>query len=78
MKKQEVKIGKVYMVKVSNNVVPVKITEAHHVSGWHGKNMVTGRAVRIKSAARLRYECLPDATTKFLNDSIPGVMRGIF
>ena len=75
MKKQDVEIGKIYMVKVSANVVPVKITEAHHYSGWHGKNMVTGRAVRIKTAGRLRYECVPEATTKFLNDSIPGVMQ---
>ena len=55
MKKDEVKVGREYLVKVSDRVVPVRI-EAEHASGkgWVGMNVMTGRQVRIKSAQRLR------------------------
>lgn len=72
MKRDDVKIGSVYAVKVSGTVQPVRITGerpervgtrgcrdsgCHAVhDGWYGKNMLTGREVRIKSATRLRYE----------------------
>jgi len=55
MKKDDVKVGQEYLVKVSDRVVPVRI-DAEHASGkgWVGTNIVTGRQVRIKSAQRLR------------------------
>jgi len=55
MKKDEVKVGQEYLVKVSDKVVPVRI-DAEHASGkgWVGTDVVTGRQVRIKSAQRLR------------------------
>ena len=55
MKKDEVKVGQEYLVKVSDKVVPVHI-DAEHSSGkgWVGTNTLTGRQVRIKSAQRLR------------------------
>ncbi len=54
MKKNEVKVGGVYKAKVSNNLVSVKITSENPSGGWSGKNLNTGKTVRIKSAQRLR------------------------
>jgi hypothetical protein len=54
MKKKEVLIGNVYLVKVSGSLCPVKITEECRFGGWYGKNLYTGRSVRIKTAGRLR------------------------
>jgi len=54
MNKQEVRIGEVYLVKVTDKVVPVEILEEHTRNGWIGRNTVTGREIRIKSARRLR------------------------
>jgi len=55
MKRDDVRVGQQYLVKVSDRVVPVRI-DAEHASGkgWVGTNVVTGRQVRIKSAGRLR------------------------
>ena len=60
MKKNEVQVGKVYAMKVSGDVVPVKITgekwSGDKHTGWTGTNTQTNRGVRIKSAQRLRGE----------------------
>lgn len=54
MKKNEITIGGVYVAKVSGRIVPVRITGASPYGGWDGINTKTTRAVRIRSAARLR------------------------
>jgi len=54
MKKKDVQIGEVYAVKVSGQIAPVVIDEAHPAGGWVGTNEMTHRQVRIKSAQRLR------------------------
>jgi len=56
MKKNEIKIGHVYNAKVTGKIVPVQIVSANPRGGWDGKNLSTGKAVRIKSAQRLRSE----------------------
>ena len=56
MKKNEVKVGKVYVVKVSGHLVTVKLTSESPYGGWNGTNLYTGRPVRIKTAGRLRHE----------------------
>ena len=56
MKKNEVKVGHVYKAKVTGKVVPVEIVSANPNGGWEGKNLSTGKPVRIKSAQRLREE----------------------
>lgn len=56
MKKTDVKIGGTYMVKVASNLVPVKITREHDKGGWEGTSVKTGKAIRIKTAQRLRDE----------------------
>ena len=57
MKKNDVKIGQVYLAKVTNQVVPVRIDATNPVNGWAATNVVTGRKVRIKSAQRLQRPC---------------------
>jgi len=54
MKKADVKVGKVYIVKVSGAEVPVRITTTHPDGGWYGINETTNRKIRIKTAGRLR------------------------
>lgn len=54
MRKKNVVVGCTYMVKVSGNVSPVRITSESSYGGWDGMNRMTGRKVRIKTAARLR------------------------
>ncbi len=56
MKKDEVAIGRTYMAKVSDKVVPVRIDLEHPRQGWFGTNQVTNKRIHIKSAQRLRRE----------------------
>lgn len=56
MNKSEVVIGKVYAVKVSGNVVPVRLDSESQYGGWSGTNLKTKREIRIRSAAKLRRE----------------------
>ena len=59
MKKDEVKVGGVYAAKVSDKVVPVRLDSENPHGGWDATNLKTGKAVRIKSAQRLRAEVKP-------------------
>jgi hypothetical protein len=54
MKKNEVEIRGVYVAKVSGQLVSVRIDRESPYGGWDATNLATGRAVRIRSAARLR------------------------
>lgn len=56
MKKKEVVVGRTYMAKVSGRVVPVKLIAESPYGGWNSVNKATGRAVHVRSAARLRWE----------------------
>lgn len=66
MLKKDVKIGTTYAAKISGTVQPVTITGESLYGGWNGRNEKTGRAVRIKSAQKLRFEVAsytrPDGT----------------
>ncbi len=59
MQKQNVHIGTTYIVKVSGTLAKVHLTREHPRGGWYGTNLATGRAIRIRTAARLRSEVLP-------------------
>jgi hypothetical protein len=54
MLKSQVEIGREYVVKVSGSLTRVKIKGESPYGGWEGVNVTTGRAVRIKTAGRLR------------------------
>lgn len=73
MKKDEVKIGAVYEVRLHGVLTRVRIEEAFTTRHWVGMassgkrqsrthwsatNLRTGRAIQIKSAAKLRREVL--------------------
>jgi hypothetical protein len=56
MKQAEVAVGRTYLAKVTDRVVPVRIDAEHPRQGWLATNQVTGKRVHIKSAQRLRRE----------------------
>ena len=55
MKKADVEIGGRYATWVSGILQIVRILDVSVYGGWHACNERTGRAVRIKSARRLRW-----------------------
>jgi hypothetical protein len=62
MQKQNVKIGSIYIVKVSGRLARVRLTREHSsLGGWFGINVATGREIRIRTAARLRNEVTSNA-----------------
>ena len=54
----QIEIGEVYLVKVSGTVRPVQvlktITSSHGRTYWQCRNVVTGRSVLVRGAARFR------------------------
>ena len=54
MKKNEVKVGGMYIAKVSDKLVTVRIDSTDSKGGWNATNTATGKRIRIKSAQRLR------------------------
>jgi len=68
MKKSEVKVGHVYIAKVSDRLVPVRIDSVHSRQGWNATNTKTGRRVHIKSAQRLRREAKNATKVEDRND----------
>lgn len=63
MKKNEVKIGRVYTAKVTNKLVQVRIEAESRYGGWDAINVSTGKKVRIKSPTRLRATVGGDGAT---------------
>ncbi|APU88949.1 hypothetical protein Rctr197k_150 [Virus Rctr197k] len=61
MKKNEVQIGGSYTAKVSGKLTVVRILHESPHGGWDAINVETRRAVRIKTAARLRRDASPAA-----------------
>ncbi len=53
MKKKEIVIGEKYIAKVSGRAVVIRIAAESKYGGWEAVNLTTGRAIRIKTAARL-------------------------
>jgi len=54
MKAEQVEIGGVYVMKVTDKEAQVRIDREHENGGWIGTNLSTNRSVRIKSARKLR------------------------
>ena len=54
MKKNDVSVGATYIVRVSGHLVPVTLESVSPYGGWNGRNTVTGRDIRIKTAGKLR------------------------
>jgi len=62
MKKNEIKVGGRYTCKVSDKIVVVGVMGENPHGGWDARNLKTGKAVRIKSAQRLRSARFVDET----------------
>lgn len=60
MHKAEVQLGRVYAAKVSDRIAPVRLDRVNPYGGWDATNLRTDRLVRIKSAAKLRFEVVPN------------------
>jgi hypothetical protein len=54
VKKQDVQVGKRYIAKISGKLTTVRLTSISSYGGWNAVNVATGRAVRIRTAAKLR------------------------
>ena len=54
IKKSDVKIGGMYIAKVTNRLVHVRIDSESRYGGWNATNILTNKSIRIKSAQRLR------------------------
>ena len=54
MKKAQVQVGRTYIAKVSGTLTAIRITGQSAHGGWDAVNTKTGRAIRVRSAARLR------------------------
>ena len=66
MKNSDVQIGATYLVKVADNLAPVKLVREHPSGGWEGVSAKTGKTIRIKSAQRMRRR---------LVDAAPGTAK---
>jgi hypothetical protein len=53
MNKEEIKISKVYAMKIGKNTVGVRIMSEHKDGGWVGVNVNTSKELIIRSADRL-------------------------
>lgn len=54
MKSKDVKLGDVYLAKVSGRLVEVRVLCESPYGGYDATNLATGRRVHMRTAARLR------------------------
>ena len=62
MKRKDVEIGQSYVARVSGKLTTIRILRENVYGGWWAVNIKTDRAVRIKTAARLRRMAGASAT----------------
>ncbi len=72
MKRSDVKIGGVYITKVTNRLVEVRIDAVSKYGGWTGTNLRTGKSVRVRTAAKLRSAVSADAVANNGKESKKG------
>lgn len=63
MLKEAAHIGAIYVVKISGRLTRVQLIAESRYGGWDGRNLATGRTVRIRSARKLRrvLQCQGDS-----------------
>jgi len=59
MTKRDVKVGSTYTAKVSGRLAHIRITGMSPYGGYDAVNVATGRAIRLRTAGRLRSEVEP-------------------
>lgn len=65
MKKKDIEIGAFYACKVSGSIVPVRITSESPHGGWLAVSEKTGREIRIRSAAKLRWKVSAESLARY-------------
>lgn len=68
MKKAQVEVGKVYVMKVSGQLTRVRLDSKSPYGGWVGTNLKTNREVRIRTAAKLRREATSEPAANPIAD----------
>ena len=79
MKKKQIEVGKIYAMKVSGKVVPVKIANIRTVftpldreqTIYDCVNQITGRDCRAHSASKFRHEIKPKTELVHKTETIP-------
>ncbi len=56
LKKNDVRLGTTYIVKISGTLTKIKLTRECRYGGWYGTNLNNGRENHIPTAARLLAE----------------------
>lgn len=56
MLKKDVKLGATYKVRLHGTHTTIRLDSISAYGGWNATNLITGRTIRIKSAAKLRSE----------------------
>ena len=56
MKKNDVRLGTTYIVKISGTLTKIKLTRECRYGGWYGTNLNNGRENHIPTAARILAE----------------------
>lgn len=69
MRKQQIQFGHIYLAKVSNKIVPVRIGNPCSRGGWFADNLVTNHRVLIKTAGRLRKEITQSEADSYIDRS---------
>ena len=59
MRKTEVTIGGVYIAKVSGRLTQIRLLSESRFGGWDAVSLTSLRAIRIRTAARLRRPVYP-------------------
>ncbi len=81
MKRREVRLGGTYAVRVGDHIVPVRLEREVASSmiappwgspwrsggGWYGRNLLTGREIRVRTAGRLRGEIPTESVEQYLS-----------
>lgn len=74
IKKSEVKIGGIYLIRLNQRFVKCRIDSENPRGGWLATNLTTSREIRIRSAAKLRREVEPEKRLSYSQDEpIPNV-----
>jgi hypothetical protein len=55
MRAHNVHVGDVYQISISGRPAQVRIMQALPAGGYHAVNVKTGRAIRLRSGRRLKY-----------------------
>ncbi|HPC65304.1 MAG TPA: hypothetical protein P5175_06335 [Anaerohalosphaeraceae bacterium] len=57
MKKENIKLQRMYTAKIGSKLTIVEILAKHHHGGWKAKDVFTEKTLRIKSGRTLQCPC---------------------